>query len=585
MFCSLPSVLTVTQKAKTTTTSSGTHRLWITRGVSLLHDNMTSEAEAIKLLKKTSYFHDADNGLLKALAEIMVPLVVEDGYVFFHESDPIHSIIIVEKGELERTKLAADGKEYDYLRKSRRSLTSLGRESLETTSVLVDTISGEGRVTGLLHNIRDGSKAYATVSAKGDVKVWMIAGEEFREVITSSPQFALDVMYGLARELRVGSKSLRGLINRVKTGRSGSTVSDAPDGGKKKLLKVLCYDTTSWVKEGFEPAVEKFNKFHQDYQIEMDFTTERLGEQSATYAAGYNAVCLFVNDNANDNVLQTLSVLDVRMIAMRCAGFDRVDTKAARAFGHTVARVPAYSPYAVAEMAVTLLMAVNRKVNKASNRVRMANFTLDAGLMGIDIHGKTVGVMGTGKIGQILVQIMLGFGAKVICYDVFESDAVKDLGAVYVSKDECMSQSDVLFLMMPLLPATKHTINMESLAKLKKGVLLINTSRGGLIDTKALLKGLQQGRIGGVGMDVYENEQAYFFQDWSARHIEDMDLVALLGLQNVVLTAHQAFFTKEAVDKIVSTTMENLHDYQKGMTGQAHPNNCIPELILDEWKS
>jgi D-lactate dehydrogenase len=186
-----------------------------------------------------------------------------------------------------------------------------------------------------------------------------------------------------------------------------------------------------------------------------------------------------------------------------------------------------------------------------------------------------------GKIGQILSKILVGFGANLICYDVFESDAVKKLGGVYVSKDEIMERADVLFLMMPLLPQTYHTINEASLEKLKKGVILINTSRGGLVDTKALLKGLQTGVIGSVGMDVYENEQAYFFQDWSARKVQDPDLVALLGLNDVVLTAHQAFFTQEAVDKIVSTTIDNLHDFKKGLTGQAHPNNCIPVFTTE----
>jgi D-lactate dehydrogenase len=181
-----------------------------------------------------------------------------------------------------------------------------------------------------------------------------------------------------------------------------------------------------------------------------------------------------------------------------------------------------------------------------------------------------------GKIGQILCNILAGFGANLICYDIFENDAVQKLGGVYVSKDEIMERSDVLFLMMPLLPQTYHTINDESLEKLKRGVILVNTSRGGLVDTKALLKGLQTGVIGSVGMDVYENEQPYFFQDWSARHVQDPDLVALLGHNSVVLTAHQAFFTKEAVDKIVSTTIDNIHDFKKGLTGQAHPNNCIP---------
>jgi D-lactate dehydrogenase len=187
--------------------------------------------------------------------------------------------------------------------------------------------------------------------------------------------------------------------------------------------------------------------------------------------------------------------------------------------------------------------------------------------------------MGTGKIGALLCNIVLGFGANLICYDVFENEDVKQKGGMYVSKDEIFAQSDVLFLMMPLLSQTHHTINMESVKKLKKGMILINTSRGGLVDTKALIKGLQSGTIGGVGMDVYENEADYFFQDWSARTVKDEDLLSLLGNNKVVLTAHQAFFTKEAVSAIVNTTLTNLWYYkEKGLRGQEHPNNCIPVL-------
>lgn len=190
--------------------------------------------------------------------------------------------------------------------------------------------------------------------------------------------------------------------------------------------------------------------------------------------------------------------------------------------------------------------------------------------------------MGTGTIGAILCNIILGFGANLICYDVIENDDIKKAGGKYVSKDEIFAQSDVLFLMMPLLPATKHTINDSVLPKLKKGMILINTSRGALIETKSLLKGLRSGTISGVGMDVYENEQQYFFQDWSAKNIEDPNLLALLGQPGVVLTAHQAFFTKEAIDKITSTTIGNLRDFKKGMTGTDHPNNCIPNTNEDE---
>merc|ERR1712183_107871 len=276
------------------------------------------------------------------------------------------------------------------------------------------------------------------------------------------------------------------------------------------------------------------------------------------------------------DTIKVLSSNGVKMIANRCAGFDRVDTKAALAYGVSLARVPAYSPYAVAEFAISLLMGVNRKLARASSRVKMANFSLDGGLMGTDIFGKTVGVMGTGKIGQILCGIIKGFGANLICYDVFEADAIKEMGGKYVSKEEIFAQSDILFLMMPLLPPTKHTINPGMLNQLKPGVILINSSRGGLVDTKAVLKGIHDGIISGYGADVYENETDYFFQDWSAKSVTDPTLVALLAENKVLLTAHQAFFTQEAVDAIVNTTLTNVKLFKDGKTMYDHPNNFLP---------
>ncbi len=372
---------------------------------------------------------------------------------------------------------------------------------------------------------------------------------------------------------------------------SSSSSSSSKEAKDIVIVRVLCYDSTQWVKTAFEPAIDAFNDSnHNDtsssssslpsFKIEMEFTHDRLSEQSATYAAGYDAVCLFVNDTANANALRILSMLGVRLIAMRCAGYDRVDVKSAKAHGLTVVRVPAYSPYAVAEHAISLLMAINRKIPAASTRVKMANFTLDNSLIGMDIHGKTVGIMGTGKIGQILCKILNGFGAKLLCYDVYESDEVKELGAHYVTRDEIFEQADVIFLMMPLLPATKHTISEEVVSRLKKGVLIVNTARGGLIDTKALIQGLQSGQIGGVGLDVLENEADYFFQDWSAKSIEDPELTSLLGNNRVVLTAHQAFFTKEAVSKIVDTTLDNIKIWKEDrLEGLLHPNNCIPAVM------
>lgn len=539
-----------------------------------------SKDEAIRLLRDTSWFHDGTEAFLDALAAIMVPVTAEDGHIFLEEGSPVNLFLILEEGTLVRTKLSADEVEKVDIQKSLRSMKgSMVTDELVKSSVVVDTLTVRGRVSGMLHVIEDGNFAYATLTARGGpAKVWLVPGQSFRDLLSSNQAFSMEFLSIMSRELRTGTKSLRSLIRSVKY--SGDRSGFAGEQGN--TIRVLCYDSTSWVTESFKPAIEAFNEGEatkSGMKIEMDFTIERLGRESATHAAGYDAVCTFVNDVVDAETMQTLSLLGVQMIAQRAAGFDRIDTKAAKAYGMTVARVPAYSPYAVAEFAITLLMSVNRKIAKASQRVRMANFSLDAGLMGMDIHGKTVGVLGTGKIGQILCKIILGFGAKLICYDVFESDEIKESGGTYVSQDEVYAQSDVLFLMMPLLPSTKHTINDSMLSKLKKGVIVINSSRGGLIDTKALLKGIQSGIISGAGMDVYENEADYFFQDWSARQIQDPTLVALLGEQNVVLTAHQAFFTKEAVGNIVDTTIENLRLFKLGKVGMEHPNNCIPSTF------
>eukprot|EP00563_Minutocellus_polymorphus_P021390 CAMPEP_0197718266 /NCGR_PEP_ID=MMETSP1434-20131217/2488_1 /TAXON_ID=265543 /ORGANISM="Minutocellus polymorphus, Strain CCMP3303" /LENGTH=534 /DNA_ID=CAMNT_0043302897 /DNA_START=97 /DNA_END=1701 /DNA_ORIENTATION=+ len=527
----------------------------------------------LEILDQTPWFADVSAELAEALASKMVLREVEAGHIFTHEGMPVTNLLIIEEGTLVRSK--AESSEVAKSISANASAMDVNFSSPEAfeKSIVVDAIQGAGRVTGLLHILVEvDTLAFATVWAKTPAKVWQIASEDIREIFETNAKFALEMMNVLAMSMRVGSKSLRGLIKNV----SGSSGAADGEEGAKPTIKVLCYDSTSWTIDSFKPAVKAFNDSSDSaFEIKMDFTADRLSERSATYAAGYDAICLFVNDNADAECLRILSLLSVKMIVMRCAGFDRVDIHAAKAYGFTVARVPAYSPYAVAEHAIALLMSVNRRIHTANVRTKMANFTLDTGLLGMDIHGKTVGVMGTGKIGQILCRILNGFGANLLAYDVFESDAVKELGGVYVSKEEIFEKSDVIFLMMPLLPQTKHTINMDVLGKLKRGVLIVNTARGGLVDTKALISGLQTGAIGGAGIDVFENEADYFFQDWSAKNITDPELTALLGNNKVVLTAHQAFFTKEAIDKIVGTTLDNLCEWKAGKKGTEHPNTCI----------
>ncbi|CAM9401758.1 unnamed protein product [Hapterophycus canaliculatus] len=352
----------------------------------------------------------------------------------------------------------------------------------------------------------------------------------------------------------------------------GRTKADGDDG----TLKVICYDSAGWVRENFKAKVDKYNESASPSdRIVMHFTSDTLTSSSVSAAIGYDAVCLFVNDVADGEVLKTLAKCGVGLVALRCAGFDRVDTDAAQALDLTVARVPAYSPYAVAEHAVALLMALNRKMARASARTSHANFSLD-GLVGFDVHGKTVAVIGCGRIGQCLCDILLGFGVKLLCVDACGPvERLVEKGAKFVELEEVWPQADVVFLQVPLFPSTRHMINDDVLPKLKKGMTLINTSRGGLVDTQSLIKGLRSGVIRQAGLDVYENETPYFFKDCSNAPVQDNVLAELLGFNNVLLTSHQAFFTQEAIDAIVDTTLENIIEWRGGSKGKAHKNSIF----------
>jgi D-lactate dehydrogenase len=282
-----------------------------------------------------------------------------------------------------------------------------------------------------------------------------------------------------------------------------------------------------------------------------------LNEATAKLAEGCEGVVIFVNDSANAEVLRILHEGGTRALFLRCAGFDMVDLKAAQELGIKVTRVPAYSPYAVAEHAAALMMTLNRKIHHSYNRTREQNFRL-AGLLGFDINGKTIGVVGTGKIGALFARIAKGFGCTVLGYDVVQNPEALSYGVEYVSLDEIWARSDIISLHSPLFPSTKHTINAESIAKMKDGVVIINTSRGGVIDTKALVRGLKSNKIGSVGLDVFEGEGEYFYSDRSGAIIADDTLARLFTFPNVVITGHQAFFTEEALTNIAQTTIQNI---------------------------
>uniref|UniRef100_A0AAV1TP25 2-hydroxyacid dehydrogenase n=1 Tax=Peronospora matthiolae TaxID=2874970 RepID=A0AAV1TP25_9STRA len=323
-------------------------------------------------------------------------------------------------------------------------------------------------------------------------------------------------------------------------------------------MKIAFFSSHSYDVESMERAA-KLDAVTPTH--ELQFLAARLDVHSAKLAEGCEGVCLFVNDVADAAALRALHAGGTRVIFLRCAGFDRIDLQCAKEeLGMPVLRVPAYSPYAVAEHAAALMMTLNRKIHRSYNRTREQNFRLE-GLLGFDVHGKTVGVVGTGKIGSLFARIAAGFGCKVLAYDVRQSPEAQSYGAEYVSLDEVWARSDIMSLHCPLTPSTKHTVNAESISKMKDNVMIINTSRGGLIDTKALVNGLKSRKIGSVGLDVFEGEGDYFYSDCSGGIIADNTLARLFTFPNVIITGHQAFFTKEALDNISHTTMSNIQAY------------------------
>ena len=317
-------------------------------------------------------------------------------------------------------------------------------------------------------------------------------------------------------------------------------------------MKIAFFDAKPYDKPGFDA-------YSAGTGLEIKYFETKLNADTVSLASGFDSVCVFVNDTLNETVVDALYALGVRAVALRCAGFNNVDIRAC--FGKLrVFRVPTYSPYAVAEHAMALLLTVNRHTNKAYIRTRDFNFSL-AGLTGFDLHGKTAGVVGTGKIGRTFAGICAGFGMRVLAYDKFPSP---DSGLSYVTLPELLAQSDVVSLHCPLTSETRHMIGAAAIAGMKTGVVIVNTSRGALIDTEALIDGLKRRKIGAACLDVYEEESELFYEDRSDSIIEDDVLVRLISMPNVIVTSHQAFLTKEALNNIAATTVDNLLKFRRG---------------------
>lgn len=314
-------------------------------------------------------------------------------------------------------------------------------------------------------------------------------------------------------------------------------------------MKVAVFSAKKYDREGFSQWA--------DSSLQFNYIESRLNRDNVKLAAGCHAVCAFVNDDLNAAVLQQLSEMGIEMVALRCAGFNNVDLDTAKTLGIRIARVPAYSPEAVAEHTVGMMLCLNRKFHKAYNRVRDDNFSLD-GLLGFNLFGKTVGLIGTGRIGLATARILHGFGCRLLCHDIKPNPQLTELGGRYVPLAELYAQSNIISLHCPLTPDTKHLINHYSISSMQDGVMLINTSRGALIDSKAVIAGLKQRKIGYLGLDVYEQEADLFFENLSEQVNDDEVFKRLLTFPNVLITGHQAFFTKEALQEICQITSDNL---------------------------
>ena len=322
-------------------------------------------------------------------------------------------------------------------------------------------------------------------------------------------------------------------------------------------MKVAMFSSRSYDIQHFKPLISA--------PMSINFFDTQLNSQTAALAAGYDAVCAFVNDDLSEPVLTQLHELGIKYIAMRCAGFNNIDLFCAKALGMTIVRVPAYSPEAVAEHAIALLMTLNRRTHKAYQRTRVANFSLE-GLVGFNLHGKTVGIIGTGKIGVATMAIFKGFGCKILASDPYPSEHAISLGAEYVSLETLFANSDVISLHCPLMDDNKHLLNKDTFALMKDGVTIINTSRGGLLNANDAIDALKSGRIGGLGLDVYEEEEHLFFNDHSSEIITDDTFRRLSACHNVIFTGHQAFLTKEALTSIAETTLNNLIELETNNT-------------------
>ena len=486
---------------------------------------MSDAFDPIKILQTIDLLSNLKPDVLEILGRRLTRIRVPAGEVLGREGEMGDRMFIIESGELAVLKQAG----------------SAG--PMQVTTIGAGALAGEMSLLGKV-------KRSATLKALTDCQVLVLAFDDFQATLDAQPSLARVLLANVSRNLR----------------RSTSVVAKLMARDYDQRLKVGFFDAKPHMAGVF--AERNANRFS------IHFHEARLSASTVALAAGCNAVCVFVNDTVDRPVIEELAEMGVGLVALRCAGFNNVDLDAAIERALSVVRVPAYSPHAVAEHAVALMLALNRKIHRASNRVRENNFSLD-GLVGFNMHGRTVGVVGTGQIGVCTVNILLGFGCRILAYDVAQNPALANRADVtYVGLDQLFADSDIISLHAPLLPVTHHMINAAAINKMKPGVMLINTSRGALIDTAALLEGLKARKIGYAGLDVYEEESAFFFEDFSDDILTDDTLARLLTFTNVLVTSHQAFLTREALANIADNTLASIDEFAAGKRG-AELGQCV----------
>jgi len=481
----------------------------------------------LETLRTVNLFSTLDEDTLRLLQTSMQRMTYQPGEILCKEGDAADRMYVIESGEISVLKTGPEG------------------QPAELTVLPAGDIAGELSLFGQ-------SRRSATLQARTETAVWVMEHNAFQELLDQHAALSKALFTSISRHLRRQNSVLARVL----------TQDDRSAG-----IKVAFFDTKPYMADIFRER--------NCHNCAFTFYDSRLTLDTVSLAAGFRVVCVFVNDKLDQAVIEELHAIGVELIALRCAGYNNVDLEACKRLGVSVVRVPAYSPYAVAEHAVALMMTLNRKTHRAHNRVRESNFSL-SGLVGFDVHQKTVGVIGIGRIGRCVLNIMAGFGCTLLAHSrTPKSDLVEQLGVRFVDLDELLAQADIISLHTPLTPETYHLIDAGAIAKMKPGVMLINTGRGPLIDTEALLDGLKSGHIGYAGLDVYEEESGYFFEDFSDRVMTDDVLARLTTFNNVLVTSHQAFLTREALQNIADTTLENIREYELGARLGELPNSLV----------